>query len=587
MKNGLASSSGGSGQLLLNLVGGSGAKKSSGSSGKAESGSASFKDIIRSIFNSSEKAEAKAPAGGDEKQKYAGLGNLTEGSKTQGWCKKLPPKEAEIAKDRLQALVDEGSVSLEELEDMPEEAVEELVAWLLMGANGRFEPVEEFSGEGFDIADIQSVFEDSEILQKLEASAEGLQGESVPEKQVTSEQMPESGKSLLDNLANLEGLTDEEKELLAREVKSLLLEQSAGESINLDSNSGVDAAALADRLSSGEGEEMLKEILSGMSKEDIAGLLKEAADNIGKPEVFSGSSLEKLPKAILESLSVKLVDVENSEKIPEKDGGRKLLDELGAKSGKRNVVYQSSGKEKAVEQEVNVVEGEGEISAPVEKDAKGADDDVEFMADGEAADDLDIFSDFKVKPAVGPGASDAVRSDIDVDGMEDMIKDVGKANGAHSNVNENQEVAAQRYVNTDKNIEKITQAMKLSVKRGISSATLQLAPVELGKVKLQVSMNNGVMSATIRTESAEARNMLLSGVAQLRETVTAQGIKFGEFDIYYENGQSSQNTPEDFTNQFSRRRGSKHSRNTEIKVESASEEKEIGVIGNGFVNMIA
>ena len=60
---------------------------------------------------------------------------------------------------------------------------------------------------------------------------------------------------------------------------------------------------------------------------------------------------------------------------------------------------------------------------------------------------------------------------------------------------------------------------------------LRLSPPELGSLRLEVSMRDGVMSARLEAETASARNVLLENLPALRERLAEQNIKVERFDV--------------------------------------------------------
>lgn len=83
------------------------------------------------------------------------------------------------------------------------------------------------------------------------------------------------------------------------------------------------------------------------------------------------------------------------------------------------------------------------------------------------------------------------------------------------------------------NIERLAEAMRMSRRNGVNNITMQLSPAELGKVLLRVEAKDGVVSAYLKVEKAEAAAQLSSGLGQLRDTLKSMGIELGELDIQH------------------------------------------------------
>jgi len=63
------------------------------------------------------------------------------------------------------------------------------------------------------------------------------------------------------------------------------------------------------------------------------------------------------------------------------------------------------------------------------------------------------------------------------------------------------------------------------------SVRLRLKPPELGGLRLEVSVRNGMMTAHIETETSAARTLLLDNLPALRERLAQQDIKVDSFDV--------------------------------------------------------
>ena len=79
---------------------------------------------------------------------------------------------------------------------------------------------------------------------------------------------------------------------------------------------------------------------------------------------------------------------------------------------------------------------------------------------------------------------------------------------------------------------------------------LRLSPPELGSLKMEVTVRNGVMTARLEAENNTARSLLLDNLPALRERLSAQNIKVDRFDVDVRqdgHGQGSANPQSDFT----------------------------------------
>jgi flagellar hook-length control protein FliK len=60
---------------------------------------------------------------------------------------------------------------------------------------------------------------------------------------------------------------------------------------------------------------------------------------------------------------------------------------------------------------------------------------------------------------------------------------------------------------------------------------LRLSPPELGSLKLQLTVKDGVMTAALETDNANARRVLLEHLPALRDRLAEQNIRVERFDV--------------------------------------------------------
>ena len=60
---------------------------------------------------------------------------------------------------------------------------------------------------------------------------------------------------------------------------------------------------------------------------------------------------------------------------------------------------------------------------------------------------------------------------------------------------------------------------------------LRLSPPELGSVRLEVSVKNGVLTAHAQTETTQARDALVDNLPALRARLAEQNIQVDQFDV--------------------------------------------------------
>lgn len=100
---------------------------------------------------------------------------------------------------------------------------------------------------------------------------------------------------------------------------------------------------------------------------------------------------------------------------------------------------------------------------------------------------------------------------------------------------------------------------KLDIKHGggMSEATIQLFPKELGQVDVRITMHNGQLTALFHADNASAKDALDNQMAQLRVALQQQGLAVDKLEVTYgqsaahlSNGQHGQGTGQQaFSNQ--------------------------------------
>lgn len=79
-------------------------------------------------------------------------------------------------------------------------------------------------------------------------------------------------------------------------------------------------------------------------------------------------------------------------------------------------------------------------------------------------------------------------------------------------------------------VDRIAKAVHTAEGRG-GTLRLRLSPPELGSLRLEVKLLNGVMSAKVEAETPLARSLLLDSLPVLRERLEEQGVRVEQFDV--------------------------------------------------------
>jgi flagellar hook-length control protein FliK len=79
-------------------------------------------------------------------------------------------------------------------------------------------------------------------------------------------------------------------------------------------------------------------------------------------------------------------------------------------------------------------------------------------------------------------------------------------------------------------IGRVAKAFHTAQERG-GTLQLRLSPPELGALKLQLTVKDGVLSATLETERPDTRQLLLEHLPALRDRLAEQNIRVERFDV--------------------------------------------------------
>jgi flagellar hook-length control protein FliK len=98
--------------------------------------------------------------------------------------------------------------------------------------------------------------------------------------------------------------------------------------------------------------------------------------------------------------------------------------------------------------------------------------------------------------------------------------------GAKSTLDESQspQVDPSRFVS------RVSRAFEAANSRG-GAVQLRLSPPELGAMRVELSVQQGVLSAHLETETAAAKSLLIDNLPALRERLAAMDIRVERFDV--------------------------------------------------------
>jgi flagellar hook-length control protein FliK len=79
-------------------------------------------------------------------------------------------------------------------------------------------------------------------------------------------------------------------------------------------------------------------------------------------------------------------------------------------------------------------------------------------------------------------------------------------------------------------VQRVEGALRAAQQRD-GRVQVRLAPPELGSLRIELAVQNGVMTAKLEAETPAARNALLDNLPALRERLAEQNIRVEKFDV--------------------------------------------------------
>lgn len=148
-------------------------------------------------------------------------------------------------------------------------------------------------------------------------------------------------------------------------------------------------------------------------------------------------------------------------------------------------------------------------------------------------------------------------------------------------------------VDASRFVSRVSGALKAAQERG-GALQLRLSPPELGVLQVKITITDGVMTASMETETTAAKNILLDNLPALRERLASQEIRIDKFDVNVQDEQQRGQQPEDWQSNDRPKNESREQRRARIERsqtdstdtnEAATTAETIG--GDGAINLVA
>jgi len=91
----------------------------------------------------------------------------------------------------------------------------------------------------------------------------------------------------------------------------------------------------------------------------------------------------------------------------------------------------------------------------------------------------------------------------------------------------------------ENNIEKIVNEARMILRRGKSEIRIELEPKTLGKMEINITMENSKLIAKIRVDSQEVKNLFTDNINKLKDALNEEGVQIQRIDVFVRDGQNN------------------------------------------------
>ncbi|MFH1022441.1 MAG: flagellar hook-length control protein FliK [Planctomycetota bacterium] len=291
---------------------------------------------------------------------------------------------------------------------------------------------------------------------------------------------------------------------------------------------GVDMATLLQALRlAGVDRGISLEQLLAMDPESFRNILAQGLTKLGETE--AAEQVLRMPAERVASMKKVLTDL-----IPEKSDGNPPAPETVEESRPEQPgpVVSKSGNSKAP------ADATAKEPVPVEAGASGKGADASTMLDDLDAPDRRMVVTEAVRTDTAPGA--ATRTE----GAGGSESSALRWN-ASAPVAERVEVvpagrldrmAGPSPAERVEMMERVVRTMRMTLEEGAGRVQIRLNPPQLGYLRMELAMRDGVLSANFQTETPAARHILQNHLPELKESLAQSGIQLGGFSVSVDRG---------------------------------------------------
>jgi len=360
---------------------------------------------------------------------------------------------------------------------------------------------------------------DSSEEEKVKAETSDTSKEVMP-KEVKEEVKPqeEVKSSEKDDSKNTEKKVEDNLEIIMAMLNGAEIEnpQKAEELLKNLKNGAEDLIKTGNVAQKLFGEKLLT-LIEG-NNENIDNKLKEIVSMMDKN--VGGASLEAVMKSILTSNTVKGPDDgELAEKPIVKDKLEEKLEQiLSSKLTKEGIKIPESLKSKV--NELNGVKDQKNTTLDVKADL--------------SKNELQQTKEDKLLKGL-------LSEDKGTDKKDALINKAANFTAQFNNIKEDNIAVEDTKMVISKNniVQDVVKTVKFMQMKDLKQLTVKIAPKELGDVIIKLTMNNGVMKASITATNKEAYNLLNNNLSDINNKMNNTEIKINDFNFNFNSGDST------------------------------------------------
>ena len=414
----------------------------------------------------------------------ADIYSLGEGMTVQGIMEPLTPAEQE-AFERIAVLIADGSLDSRELAELSEEEMDEVVAWVLSGGNGLFEPY-------VPVVDMQSSAGASETdIFGMEKNAAALQQLQNVYSRIEENDLSDNDTAAIGKLLNIADLDLVEIDKISQAIIGLA-EKYATQ--NTENSGQVEPGV----------EPGLRDMLREVPATELATVVQSTLDTL------AAADLPELPDTVLKSLCIEVVNV-NNRILDAAEVSSKLLDGLNNNSELREqILLQVSA----------LQEGQNPLTTayPISTES-GTDEIVDILAEAVLEDSTEEEIEKLQQEIVVSSAEAEVTPEVAVSSEQNLATGVmSEAVAAAVSATEADEIPVQNVAETIKDTAPddvearntqdltVTEEVKLTVKAPVQEDISENTGEEAGKDTSRDVLTGRAYSGDNETSEEEAKN---------------------------------------------------------------------------------